>query len=299
MAKRKKKKKLKRDSTNLVIPDRSLIDVEYDSNTGYPSHLAARDTPENLEMMGARDFPDSLWIDPKDWKDAARDNDKYKLWAEDIRNRFTMQAPTHECTSHALAQCFEGAWNQQRKGKGDPVCVSQISIYAEANPGQWGGAGCQQVLGIALRRGFLPEPIWGQEDKFWHTLHGTAGKGNDNNSSGRWTAVRDFPDGWQETAMLLRPLEVINPRSIEQMVCLLLHGRLIGVGRSGHSIPYNKVAWEGGGSNPMKGLHAPYPDSYNVIRYDSTRMMRSAVGGSYCIWSTTTPDDWDDPGELL
>ena len=304
MAKRRRRRetrKSKRDSTDVKIEDRSLIDYVPDKDTGYPSSAAAADTPENLAMLGpaVRDFPDSLWIEPKDWKDAARENDRYKLWGEDVKNRFTNQNPTHECTCHALIQVGEVAWNQQRKGKGDPVLFSQISVYAEANPRQWGGAGCQQVLGIALRRGWLPEPIKGQDKKFKHTLHGTAGRGNDNNSSGAWVPVSQFPDGWQETAMKLRPIEVINPRSVEQMVCLLLHGRAIGVGRSGHSVPYNKVVWEGGNSSdPMKGIKAHYSDSYDVIRYDSMNMMRSAVGGSYCIWSMITPDDWEDPGEL-
>jgi len=285
------------DSTQVSFPD-ELVDYVLPKPSGYPDNLAARDTPENLEMMGARDFPDSLWVEPSEWKDVARENDKYKTWAMDRRNRWTNQSPSHECTSHALVQCFETTWNAQAEsssswesqGKsGHPVCVSQISIYAEANPRQWGGAGCQQVLGIALRRGFIPEPIWGQEKLFKHTLHGTAGKGGANNSNGPWVPVSRFPDGWQETAMHLRPLEIINPRSYEQVVCCLLAGRAVGVGRSGHSIPYCSVVWRD------NQLYAAYSDSYDVIRYDSLRMIRSAVGGSYCVWSTTTPDDWDRP----
>lgn len=268
----------KLDSTNYNFPD-SLVDYEFEENSGYPLECAARDTPEGMAMLGARDFPDSLWIDEKDWKDWARENDKHGTWAENYRNRFTNQSPTHECTCHALTQCFEGCWNKQNAGKEKPVYVSQISIYAEANERQWGGAGCQQVLGIALRRGFLPEPIHGQDKIFKHTLHGTCGKGNANNSSGRWVAVRNFPEGWQETAMNLRPLEVINPKTWQQIVCLLLRGFLVGVGRSGHSIPYNMVVWRNG------ELFIAYPDSYDVIRFDSMRMLRSAVGGSYSITS--------------
>ena len=132
-----------RDSTSAIITDRSLIDYVPAHDTGYPMNMSAQDTPENLAMLGpaVRDFPDSLWIEPKDYKDVARDNDKYKLWGEDVKNRFTNQHATHECTSHALIQVGEVAWNQQRKGKGDPVLFSQISVYAEANPRQWGEAG--------------------------------------------------------------------------------------------------------------------------------------------------------------
>lgn len=276
------------DSTDVQFDD-SLLDYEFEKDSGYPPEMAARDTPENLAMLGARDFPDELWIEPRDWKECARENDKHGTWAESRRNRFTNQNPTHECTCHALTQVFEAAWNAQRQSKGSAVFVSQLSIYAEANPRQWGGSSCQRVLGIALNRGFLPEPINGQDPLFKHTLHGTCGRGNENNSSGRWVSVRNFPDGWQETARHLRPLECINPRSYEEIICLLLHGRAVGVGRSGHSIPYNQVVWRG------NSIYAAYADSYDVIRYDSLRMIRSAVGGSYCIWSTTVPDDWDKP----
>ncbi len=286
-----KKKTPAYDSTSVKFPD-TLVDYVPPKATGYPESKAVWDTPENLEMMGARDFPDDLYIDPKDWKDAARENDKYKSWAESHRvkwGRFTNQNPTHECTCHALAQCFEAAWHAQRLGEGHPIAVSQISIYAEANPRQWGGAGCQQVLGIAMRRGFLPEPIRGQKDLFQHTLHGTCGRGNNDNSSGRWVAVRNFPEGWETTAQHLKPTEVINPRTFDQVICCLLRGRAVGVGRSGHSIPYTHVVWRNG------QIYAGYSDSYDVVRYDSRRMINSAVGGSYCIWNTTTPDDWANP----
>ena len=118
MAKRRRRRetrKSKRDSTDVKIEDRSLIDYVPDKDTGYPSSAAAADTPENLAMLGpaVRDFPDSLWIEPKDWKDAARDNDKYKLWGEDVKNRFTNQNPTHECTCHALAR-----WRGPSRDKG-------------------------------------------------------------------------------------------------------------------------------------------------------------------------------------
>jgi hypothetical protein len=275
------------DSTNLVFPD-SLVDFT-PPDSGYPDILAARDTPENLSLMGARDFPDSLWIEPKDWMDVARERDKYETWPMNFRNRFTNQNPTHECTCHALTQCFESTYNSQQGSKDHPVLVSQISIYAEANPRQWGGAGCQQVLGISMRRGFLPEPIKGQDKLFKHTLHGTVGKGNSDNSSGPWVPLSRFPDGWQDTAMHLRPLEIINPKSWEELVCCILQGRAVGVGRSGHSIPYMQVVWRDG------KLYIAYSDSYDIIRYDSLNMIRSAVGGSYVIWSTTTPADWSRP----
>ncbi len=121
MGKRRKKLKPKKIDSTKVEFDESLVDHEFDQNSGYPDVCAVRDTEENLELMGARDFPDSLWIEKSDWKDAARENDKYKTWAESRRNRFTNQGGgngargTHECTCHALTQVFEAAWNAQRE----------------------------------------------------------------------------------------------------------------------------------------------------------------------------------------
>jgi len=38
-----------------------------------------------------------------------------------------------------------------------------------------------------------------------------------------------------------------------------------------------------------------YPDSYDVIRYDSERTARGAWDGSFCIVSVTEPADWSNP----
>lgn len=288
--------------------DPKLLDVVLPFDSGYPAHLAAEDTRDSL-MMAAReagavvtDFPDSWYIEPRYWPDAARDNDTYHTWPANYIDRFTNQDPTHECTCHALRACFEAAWNRQRQiavgppvagqkkeisAKSASVWVSSISIYAEANPRQYGGAGCRQVLGIAARRGFLPEPLQPRDYGFKHTLHGTCGKGNVTQSRGAWVPVSKFPDGWQETAKHFRPVEYIFPETWEQTVCLVLHGIAVGVGRAGHSIPYTKWIVS---DNAME-----YTDSYDVLRYDSVSRIKSTAGGSYAIVSTTVPDDWTKP----
>ena len=279
------------DSTNIVFPD-SDLDWSPDVDTGYPDRLAQLDTPEAFAGLGAREFPDHLFVDPSDWKDVARENDEYKTWPEDYRNRFTNQAPTHECTCHALAQNVEIAWNRQRAGKGSPVWFSPLSVYSEANTRQWGGSTMQRTVGILIDRGILPEHrgpggTTDQKDKFEHTLHCTSG--NDSAAGGPWVSLNRFPSGWQKTAKHFRALEVINPRSYEQVISLLLHGIAVSVGRSGHAIPYVQVVWREG------TLHAKYADSYNAHRYDSVRMIKSGVGGAYGISTTTIPDDWEKP----
>lgn len=278
--------------------DPKLIDVTLDDESGYPAELAAQDTREALwDVCGeaSREFPQSLWIEPREWEAKARDNDANKTWAMNHLDRFTNQNPTHECTCHSLRANFEVAWNKHRGiifpdgPKNDfrydesdevgSVWVSPLSVYAEANPRQWGGANVQQVLEIAVRRGMLPEKIQPKEYGFKHTLQGTTGKGGKNQSSGSWVKVSNFPDGWQETAKMFRPLEVVFPRSREEAMCLLLHGFAVSVGRRGHAVPL--CGW-----NVSTKLF-PYPDSYDVIRYDSS----IAWQGSFSIITTTKLDE--------
>jgi len=288
------------------VIDPKLIDVFPDEHDGYPDHLAAEDTVDVLrDVCGAatRDFPEALWIEPRDWADAARDNDKHNSWGLNYLDRFTNQNPTHECTCHSFSRCFESTWNQQagvifpdgpkkdfryeESSKYGSVWVSPLSVYAEANPRQWGGANVRQVMEIACRRGILPETIQPRDYGFEHAIHGTAGKGNSNQASGGWLPVSRFPTGWEKTAAKLKPEQVCFPESWEQAVCLVLNRKLVGVGRNGHAVPWAK--WD----------HAQqvmaYPDSYNVTRYDSKRTVQSAWQGSFAILSVTAPDDWSNP----
>lgn len=289
--------------------DPKLIDVVLDHHDGYPDNLAAEDTPDAVRAAcgdAARDFPRELWIEPRDWEEKSRDNDKYGTWPMNFIDRYTNQNPTHECTCHSLSRCAEGARNRQRgiifpegpqkdyryaeSSKFGSVWLSPLSVYAEANPRQWGGANVRQVMEIAVRRGMLPETIQPHDYGFKHALHGTTGKGNNNQSNGRWVAVRNFPDGWQETAKMFRPLEVIFPESWEQAVCLVLHGLFVGVGRNGHAVPWGR--W-----HPNDEAMA-YPDSYDVTRYDSLRTVKGAWRGSFAIMTMTAPDDWANPAEV-
>jgi hypothetical protein len=285
--------------------DPKLIDFELDEHDGYPDDMAAEDDFESLwEAAGeaSKKFPKHMWIEPKDWPDWAAENDRNRTWPIDYIDRFTNQSPTHECTCHALRAVAESCRNRQRRivlgppeagevlpisAKSASVWLSCLSIYSEANPRIRGGASTRQVLGIATKRGFLPDKKQPRNYGFKHDLIGTGGKGNVCQSSGKWVRLSDFPDGWMETARHFRPLEVIFPESWEEIVCLVLHGHAVGVGRSRHSIPYCR--WM-----PKEQL-MQYPDSYDLFRYDSVRMIRSAVGGAYSIISMTTPDDWDFP----
>lgn len=285
--------------------DPKLIDVIL-PESGYNAQRAAEDSPESIRdacMGAARDFPQSLWIEPKDWADKARDNDKYHTWPINYVDRYTNQNPTHECTCHSLRTNLEGARNRQRgiifpdgpkkdfrydESSNGSVWLSPLSVYAEANPRQWGGANVREVMEIACRRGMLPDKVQPRDYGFKHTLQGTSGQGNNNQSGGGWISVKNFPEGWQETAAWFKPLEVIFPASWEQAVCLVLAGLHVSVGRNGHAIPW--AHW-----NIAKQLMA-YEDSYNITRYDSLRTVQSAWRGAFAIATVTTPDDWLKPG---
>jgi hypothetical protein len=277
-----------------------------DGHGGYTARLQAADTPDALRMAcGAanRDFPASLWVEPGDRADKARENDKNHTWAVNYIDRFTMQDPTHECTCHSLRTNFECAWNVTRgiiypdgpkkdyryaESSRGSVWVSPLSIYAEANPREWGGANVIQVLDIACRRGFLPDKIQPHDYGFKHYLQGTAGRGNTNQSHGPWVALRNFPEGWQETAKRLMPEEVVVTTNPDKALSLILNGRAFSVGRDGHAIPY--AFWN------EREQAVGYVDSYNVIRFDSMRKFRQAVSyGGFSIISVKAPDDWMDP----
>jgi hypothetical protein len=292
------------DKINPALIDKPSPEVG--PHDGYPPDKAAGDTPDALRDAcgeAARDFPDALFIEPAYWADKARDNDTYKTWPVNYIDRFTNQGPSsHECTCHALRACAEAARNKALgiiytdgpkkdhrydESKKGSVWLSPLSVYCEANPRQFGGAGCTQVLNIACKRGFLPDKLQPSSYGFRHDLHGTTGDGNSNQSSGRWVRVSDFPNGWEETAKLFKPLEVVVCENFEQVVSLVLHGYAIEVGRSGHAIPYARFN--------IASQVMEYVDSYNVVRYDSKRTVQGCSRGAFAIISMTTPDSWDAP----
>lgn len=306
----------------MIFPElrNEIVDVVLPDHDGYPDDLAKYDTPEAMrDAFGetATDFPEELWIEPKDRKERAEMNDEMGLWAGNYIDRYTNQSPTHECTSHALRCVAESCWNRQRRialggpqddkrldisAKSASVWLSCVSIYAEANPREWGGANVQQVCRIAVERGFLPDIVQPRDYGFRHTMCGTRGKGGVNQSGDSnggpypwpgWTSGDDFrsyPDhwtdeNWRETSKHFRPLECVYPRNTDEFQCLLLHGYGIGIGRSGHSVPIMAMKYDG------NRVYYPYFDSYDRTLYDS----RAYYSGAYAILSMTQPDDWDKP----
>jgi hypothetical protein len=295
--------------------DKRLVDAplpaQVDGHSGYPADKAREDTPEALRFAAGntvREFPKAYWIEPKDWAAKAKENDENHTWPINYIDRFTNQSPTHECTCHSLRANMEAARNRQRgifypegpkkayrypdSARGS-VWLSPMSVYAEANPGQWGGAGIVQVLEIAVRRGMLPEKTQPREYGFKHALAGTTGEGGLNQSTGKWTKVSDFPAGWEETGGLFKPEEVVFAETLEQAVCLILHGVVYSVGRSGHAVPWAQFN--------VTDRVFPYVDSYDVVRYDSWNTARSAYSGGFGVMTLRAPSGnatWENPAGI-
>jgi hypothetical protein len=293
--------------------DPALIDVGpaasemIDGHCGYVDD--GGDTPDAMRDCcgaAARDFPKELWIEPKDWADKARDNDKYHTWPINFIDRYTNQNPSHECVYHSLTRGMEAARNRHRgiifpegpkknfryeeSAKFGVVWLSPMSGYGIVNPGRWGGANVRQSLEVACKTGLLPDKIQPRAYGFQHTLTGTSGQGNNNQSGGEWIPESRFPEGCKETSKHFRVLEAIFPEIWEQVICLILAGMFEHCGRDGHAIPRGQLMFEG---DNLKAI--AYPDSYDVTRYDSLAKLKSSWRGSFAIASVTVPDDWNKP----
>lgn len=288
----------------------ALVDIVLPEHDGYPDELAAGDTRDvliDICSSSAKAFPPSFKIEPEDWADRARDNDKYHTWPINYVDRFTSQSPTHECTCHSLRTNGEAARNRHRGisfpdgpkfdsrypevATSGAVYFSCMYPYDIANPNIRGGAGVREVLGIVEKYGFLPEHTQPANYGFKHTVPGTMGKGNFNQSSGKWVSKSQLPDGWEETAKHFKPLEIVFPESFEEFICMILNGVIMSVGRDGHAVPEAMLKF----STDGELVGADYVDSYNVIRTDSVRRLKSCWRGSFGIVTMTQPDDWSKP----
>ena len=297
--------------------DPSLIDVVLPQDEqGYPEAemLADRESGVLWDYCGAasRKMPAALRVEPSQWAKRARENDANGTWPMNYRDRFTFQSPTHECVYHSLDCNFSVARNRARSirfldgpKKGfryeesalGSVFMSPQSGYVRVNPKtkrnpqQRGGSNVRQSLETITGKGWLPDKIQPRDYGFKHTLHGTSGRGNNNQSSGPYISVDDLPEGWEETAKHFRAMEAIFPESFEDAVSLILNGYAVSVGRDGHAVPWSMLSFDS--RDNLVG--APYPDSYDVVRVDSVRTMKSAWKGAFSIATVVNPGDWLKP----
>jgi hypothetical protein len=288
------------------VIDSKLIDVFPAEHDGYPDDLAKADTPS--ELFGscgdaARSFPDSLWVEEKDRKALAEECERNKTFGVHFLDRYTAQGSSHECSAHAVIRSCEAAWNRQRsliyadgpkkneryeESKLGSVWLSPLSVYAAANPRQWGGSNIQHCLRIAQERGVLPDRTQPRDYGFRHAMQGSAGgREYADQSIGPWLPVSRFPEGWKETAKHFRPLEVIIIENWEQGLCCLLAGYVIAYGRRGHAVPV--AHWD------HKQNVFMYVDSYVRRLYDSFSTFKSACQGAVAVATMSMPDSWEKP----
>jgi hypothetical protein len=302
--------------------DPALIDVVLpEDEQGYPEHemLADREPGVLWDYCGAasRKMRDELRVESKEWVPRAKENDANRTWPTNYRDRYTNQGPgpgvsgTHECVYHSLDANYSMARNRHRairfpdgpkknfryeESALGSVWMSPQSGYCRVtpktrrNPQQRGGSNVRQSLETITGTGWLPDKIQPRDYGFKHTLHGTSGIGNNNQSRGPYISPDDLPEGWEETAKHFRALEAVFPESFEDAVSLLLNGFGVSVGRNGHAITWSRLIFEG-----ARLVGAAYDDSYDITRVDSVRTMRNAISGSFSIITTTQPDDWLKP----
>jgi hypothetical protein len=276
------------NSTDFKIENPRHVDWSPPTDTGYPEDAYQHDTIEALCGLVAVDMPSHLTVQEGNWKEVASENDKHGTWPENFRARHLHQGDSHECVCHSFTHNFEIAWNRQRMSNGDAVFMSPLSLYTRCNPRRWGGTYLQRALSIAMGDGILPDEDGPdgedmQKNEFRHTLHQTSGRGDG------WVTESGLPSGWKETAKHFKPLEIVNVRHWKEVVCLLLNGYAVCVGRYGHAICYTSVIWSDG------QMYARYADSYRVHRLDSVRAIKAGIGGAYSIITTVIPDDWGAP----
>jgi hypothetical protein len=287
-------------------PNPNDVDVRLPPDEqGYPEALAVQDRdPGVLFQAGGEasltSLPDGWYVEDNEVEDLCAENDTRHTWGFNRRSRFTNQHPTHECTNHSEVDDFEIARNadlgiiyhdgpkvdftyEESKTSGD-VFFSCMWPYLLANPNIRGGAMIRDILKYTMQYGHLPDRIQPYDYKFKHTLTGTMGQGNSNQSSGPWVKFKDLPPGWQETAKWFKPKEIVYPDDWRVGRSIVLRGRGVSVGRNGHAVTYSGYSFR---TRMMR-----YTDHYNVVRWDSERLWKSCIAsGSYSIISTTHTAD--------
>lgn len=283
------------DDVDIVLPP---------DEQGYPEELAKQDRDAAALFAAGGEasttLPDSWYVEDKDVEALCAENDERKTWPINRRSRFTNQQPTHECTNHSEVCNFEIARNadlgiiypegpkanfryDESKTSGD-VFFSCMVPYNRANPRIYGGAIVRQILQFAMEDGQMPDHIQPHDYKFRHTMPGTMGQGNSNQSHGDWVPYTKMPEGWRDTAKWFKPREIVYPNDWRVGLSIVLRGRAVSVGRNGHAVPYSLYSFK----TRMMG----YIDSYNVVRWDSERLWKSCIAsGSFSIISTTQPAD--------
>lgn len=188
-------------------------------------------------------------------------------------SRIYNQGNEGSCVANACSQAHEIIQAKQF-GKANVVPLSAISLYKRIGRSPNSGAMVSDGLDEMSERGVLPLDTPENRTKF-----GAAVMPN--------TGFRTpYPTGWEATAKKFAGTEWFILESVNELVSALLLQMPVVVGRSGHSIAYCDVVYQG------SDLMVKYANSWgnwgeNGFGYDSMRLIRSSASWAFALRSVT------------
>lgn len=248
-----------------------------------------------LDMIDV-DYPAMPWFVPGDLGVAVFDQPDYRAYGDEIEvipesqwRELAEQMKTDgggcsalvvwlgsqlresSCVSWACCKAHEIIQAKQF-GKENVVKLSPISLYQRIARSEHSGAMVSNGLKKMAEGGVLPRDDAENRAKFGEHVFPVNGWG-----------VR-YPDGWETTGKKFRATEWFVIDRVNELFTALFNRHPVVVGRSGHSIAYCDPIFEDG-----RWL-VKYADSYNVYRYDSMNMIRSAANWAFALRSVTVSE---------
>lgn len=183
------------------------------------------------------------------------------------------------CVANACSQAHEIIQAKQ-SGKENVVHLSAISLYKRIGSSPNSGAMVSDGLEEMSERGVLPLDTPENRAKFGPSVMPNAG------------FRTAYPSGWEATAKKFAASEWFVIESVNELITALLNQHPVVVGRSGHSIAYCDVVYDG--SNLMVG----YCNSWGSwgsglgghatgFGFDSLRLIRSSASWAFALRSVT------------
>ena len=256
--------------------DAKFIDIDFPTQPQYvPGDLGIRALDQRCAAYG-----DSINVIPESrWKDEAAAIQAAGGGCSQLVSRIYNQGQEGSCVANACAQALEIIQAKQI-GKANVVPLSAISLYKRIGRSAQSGAMVSDGLEEMASRGILPLDTPANRAKY-----GAAVMPN--------TGFREpYPAGWEATAAKFRGTEWSIINSVAELVTALLNQHPVVVGRSGHSICYADVIYQG---NEML---VPYPNSWGPWGsafaghpsgwgFDSIRNIRSSASWAFALRAAT------------
>lgn len=157
------------------------------------------------------------------------ENGSNEWFVRRVRN----QKQEGSCVGQAGAALFE-TMLEQHLGVGQGIDISSMSMYKQIGRSASSGASVSDCYKCMQEVGFLPLDTPANRERFGDHVMADTG-----------FSTR-FPDGWKETAAKFRAPGGKLIRSLQGMKTALAKGRMVQVGREGHSILYLGIRFRNG-----------------------------------------------------